>query len=439
MKVVLLTGLVLALIHGIVFRLSAQNPGEVDTAHEDYDPSALIDRLDEEALSETLDLGTIKLVTDETGEGALETTIAGGPNGSRLAEAYWELFGPDGFRYEAGFTDDEGRMSVEFLPAATYRLRVSKAGWRTAEVRFAVRPDLMTEVDVVLEEASESAVEGFVRIPAGTYVRGSPEDEPGRFSDEGPQHSVTVSRDFYLAATPVTWAEWNEVRDWALANGYTDLVEGRRGSHGNDRNTPNDPVTMVSWWDAVKWSNARSQMEGRRPVYYTSSGFGAANVLRTGEPELYVDWNANGYRLPTEAEWEYAARAGTETAFYTGAITRTGWSPVDPNLDEAGWFWGNSGERTHPVGQKQPNAWGLYDMHGNVWEWCWDVWDSDWYNRDQASGSDPRGPAAGSFRVFRGGCWSSLAGFCRSATRAGVIPAARYNNMGFRPVMTIRE
>jgi len=139
----------------------------------------------------------------------------------------------------------------------------------------------------------------------------------------------------------------------------------------------------------------------------------------------------NKYRLPTEAEWEYACRAGSNTAFANGGITETGCGH-DPNLDAMGWYCGNSGSKTHPVAQKKPNAWGLYDMHGNVWEWC-----QDWYG-DYPRGhvTDPAGPSSGSLRVNRGGGWSSNAGFCRSAFRDCYSPGFRYGYLGFRLART---
>jgi formylglycine-generating enzyme required for sulfatase activity len=137
-----------------------------------------------------------------------------------------------------------------------------------------------------------------------------------------------------------------------------------------------------------------------------------------------------------EAEWEYAARAGTKTAFANGGITHTGCSPPDPNLDDVGWYCGNDGVNgmgtTHPVAQKLPNAWGLYDMHGNVWEWC-----SDWYDYYPSSAvSDPSGPSSGLARVLRGGSWCAEAGYCRFANRAGSRPNKRFYDYGFRLVFS---
>jgi formylglycine-generating enzyme required for sulfatase activity len=136
------------------------------------------------------------------------------------------------------------------------------------------------------------------------------------------------------------------------------------------------------------------------------------------------------YRLPTEAEWEYAARAGSTTAFYNGGITNTGSSPVDPNLDKIGWYLGNSDSEPHPVAQKQANSWGLYDMSGNVYEWC-----ADWYGTYPTGAvTDPTGSTTGSNRVIRGGGWYNYAQNCRSAYRGSNSPGGRNLGIGFRLV-----
>ena len=226
---------------------------------------------------------------------------------------------------------------------------------------------------------------------------GSPEDEPGRhMTDESPQHRVTVNS-FYLAKFPVTQAEYEEIM-------------GVNPSHQNHRD-PNKPVDQVTWFNAIEYCNKRSIAEGLTPVY-TIQG-------------TNVTWNreANGYRLATEAEWEYACRAGTQTPFYSG-----------DNVDDAGWHRGNTRDpvtlsrSTFPVGQKIPNAWGLYDMHGNVLEWCW-----DWMENYTAEPKvNPIGPANGTRRVYRGGCWDFPASQCRSAYRFGNRPTFRMFYVGFR-------
>ncbi|MHC6201881.1 formylglycine-generating enzyme family protein [Breznakiellaceae bacterium SP9] len=218
----------------------------------------------------------------------------------------------------------------------------------------------------------------MVRIQSGTFMRGSPSTEAGRYSN-GAQHSVTIRKPFYMSKTEVTQKDYQ-----ALMGNNPSYFKG-----------DNLPVESVTWYDAVAYCNARSRKEGLTPAY-TISGTGVS-----------WDRSANGCRLPTEAEWEYACRAGTTTSYSSGS-----------SVDNAGWYWNNSGSETHPVGTKQANAWGLYDMHGNVYEWCW-----DWYG-DYSSGNqtDPGGAASGSYRVLRGGCWDSNAQFLRSAVRSGAAP-----------------
>jgi formylglycine-generating enzyme required for sulfatase activity len=241
-------------------------------------------------------------------------------------------------------------------------------------------------------------------IPAGTFRMGNITEHPEGLVAESPVHEVTITRPFLMARTEVTQAQYEAVM----------------GSNPSHFKGPDLPVERVSWYEAVEFCNELSRQEGLDPCY---SGSGSS---------ILCDFTANGYRLPTEAEWEYACRAGTETDFYTGNMTHSGSSPLDPALDRAGWYDGNSGSRTHPVGEKEPNAFGLYDMHGNVSEWCW-----DWYGSYASSpAGDPRGPASGSSRVLRSGSWDYIARYCRSAYRNTTNPVSRSYIFGFRLVRT---
>ena len=232
--------------------------------------------------------------------------------------------------------------------------------------------------------------DNFVRINGGTFTMGSPANEPGRDSDEV-QHQVTVSS-FYMGKYEVTQREWFDVT----------------GTNPSSFKGDNLPVETINWFDAVAYCNKRSQKEGLTPAY-TING-------------RNVTWNknANGYRLPTEAEWEYACRAGTITAYNTG----------DTINGNTGWYSANSGNTTHPVGQKPANRWGLHDMHGNVAEWCWD-WYGTYPTRAQ---TDPTGASSGSFRVIRSGYWYYTAVGVRSALRGRNIPSNRYDDLGLRLV-----
>ncbi len=223
----------------------------------------------------------------------------------------------------------------------------------------------------------------FSYIPSGSFVMGSPAGEPGRSADET-QHEVKLSKAFFMQTTEVTQKQWKDVM------GTSHSFFSTCGE--------NCPVQNVSWDDAQIFIAALNQL---------------------GEGTC---------RLPTEAEWEYAARAGSTTAFANGGITQTECSPADPNLNLMGWYCGNANDSIHPVGAKQANRWGLHDMHGNVWEWC-----QDWYGAyPTGSVTDPAGPATGSDKVFRGGSWDYAARFCRSALRSKFPAGFSWNNIGFR-------
>ena len=252
--------------------------------------------------------------------------------------------------------------------------------------------------------AAPSMSDDMLLIPAGSYRRGNITDHPTGDVGEKPVREVTITRPFLMGRTPVTQQQYERVTG--------DNPSGFRG--------PDLPVEQVTWYEAVEFCNELSRQEGLQPCY---SGSGETIVC---------DFTANGYRLPTEAEWEYACRAGTETDFYTGNLTHPASSPLDPALDRAGWYAGNIGRTTHAVGAKEPNAFGLYDMHGNVWEWCWDWSDGDYYTTGPAE--DPRGPQTGHMRILRGGSWYHPARQCRSAYRTRGRPDTRVNTSGFRIV-----
>jgi formylglycine-generating enzyme required for sulfatase activity len=217
----------------------------------------------------------------------------------------------------------------------------------------------------------------FAYVPAGSFSMGSPKSEIGSYSDERPQHNVTISQGFYLGQYEVTQAEWQAVMGTNPSN------FSRCGG--------NCPVERVSWGDVQQF-------------------LAKLNARNDG-------WK---YSLPTEAEWEYAARSAVPESFAR-------------NLAAVAWYIANSGGHTHPVGQKQPNVLGLYDMHGNVWEWCQDWYDKDYYASSPST--DPQGPASGQFRVLRGGSWDCLARCARTAIRyVGALPKDHDFKFGFRVV-----
>jgi len=271
---------------------------------------------------------------------------------------------------------------------------------------------------------SPPAPDGFALIPTGSFEMGDSLDGD---TNALPVHTVYVSA-FYMAKYLVTKADWDVVQTWGLTHNYTDLSTG-------EGKAVNHPVQTITWYDIVKWCNARSEKEGLTPCY-TLSGM----VYRTTNNSAVVcDWSANGYRLPTEAEWEKAARGGLNgkrfpwgdtithskanyysisTSSYDVSPTR-GWHPT----------WGTgSFPYTSPVGSFAANGYGLYDMAGNLWEWCWDR-DGSYTDGAQI---DPRGVASGSYRVLRGGSWNHYASQTRCAFRNGDSPINAYMIFGFR-------
>lgn len=217
----------------------------------------------------------------------------------------------------------------------------------------------------------------FVLVPAGEFYMGFLQEEKGRPDSESPAHRVTIKNPFYMGKSPVTQKQWKNIM-------------GNNPSHfkGGDR-----PVEMVSWKEAQKFVKKLNAIE-----------------------------NTDKYRLPSEAEWEYACKAGTQTRYFFGGD--------ESKLKECAWYAENSGRKTHPIGQKKPNSWGLYDMHGNVWEWVQDKW----HDNSTPSNGSIWEDGDGSFRVSRGGSWYCDPDSCRSAARFSRAPESRFANLGFRLV-----
>ena len=312
-----------------------------------------------------------------------------------LEGAGWSLTGPM-FREGSGDATLTGMFAGEYTLSWTPVLghRVPGSATRTCP-----------PMGSVMFTGSYAEELGMISIPAGTFQMGSPPDEPGRDPDET-LHTVTLTQGFYIAPTEVTEELWDKVM-------------------GSGASTSQLPKGWVTWDNAVAFCNQLSLKEDLTPAY----------VINGIEGD--VTWNraANGYRLPTEAEWEYACRAGNQAAFCNGPITDINIldRQLDPNLDQVGWYWLNSGGVVHDVGQKSPNDWGLYDMHGNVYEWVWDGYRPDY--QDLPSEDPVYDVQRGNYRVIRGGRMSYFAEACRSAGRH------YYGNefyctpwIGFRPV-----
>ncbi len=245
------------------------------------------------------------------------------------------------------------------------------------EVTPSGRPPLQPAGEVITNSIGMK----LVLIPAGEFLMGSPDSDSAASKRERPQHRVRITRPFYLGVYPVTQEQYERVMGKNPSNFTGDLQR---------------PVEQVSWEDATESCERLSKKEGKT------------------------------YQLPTEAEWEYACRAGSTTKWCFG--------DSDSQLGEYAWHRGNSGGTTHPVGEKEPNAWGLYDMHGSVWEWC-----ADWYKEDYYSASpaiDPKGPDPAGLRVLRGGSWDAHPGCSPSANPSRISPRPRHYGAGVRLART---
>jgi len=291
-----------------------------------------------------------------------------------------------GEAFYQGMKLDAGRYHVE-VSADGYELRkvwVTLFAGQDKSLDIHLKPVAVVQTVASKDKKiTNSLGMEFNYIEPGTFIMGSPSDEAGRTKIEK-QHQVTLTKGFYMQTTEVTQKQWQ-------------AVMGSNPSHfqkcGDDC-----PVESVSWDDVQDFIFKLNQREG-------------------GEI----------YRLPNEAEWEYAGRAGSTAAFASGGINETACGN-DDHLNTIGWYCGNSNNTPHPAAQKQPNTWGLYDLHGNVWEWC-----QDWYGHYPSSAvSDPIGASSDSLRVIRGGSWNSHARHCRSAYRFMNVPNYKFYDLGFR-------
>ena len=251
----------------------------------------------------------------------------------------------------------------------------------------------------------------MVSIPAGTFKMG-PE------YSGGPTMSVTLSA-FKMGKYEVTQEQYQEVMGTNPSYFSSNPAAGETQSKR--------PVEYVTWYDAIEFCNKQSVKEGLTPVYTITGRTPATGYPITGAT-VTANWRNNGYRLPTEAQWEYACRAGSTTDWYFGN--------TEANLKNYAWYSENASYMTHQVGKKTANAWGLYDMHGNVWEWCWDWYSWLYYEESGYVQSNPIGPTYGDYRVSRGGDWNYWAEYTRSAYRSYYSnPYARDSNVGFRVVL----
>lgn len=253
--------------------------------------------------------------------------------------------------------------------------------------------------------STQNPILELVKIEGGSFLMGSKDDNRIAENDEQKRHEVKVSP-FEINRLEVTVWEWKEYCK------KTKTALPKAPTWGwND----NYPITNITWFDAVKYCNWLSKQDGLKPAY-TLAG-----------PNVACDFTANGYRLPTEAEWEFAAKGGTKSknTYFSGS----------DELNEVAWYVKNSDRRPHAVGTKLPNELGIHDMSGNVWEWCW-----DWYNKDYykvEDGNNPKGPIRGEKKSVRGGSWDSQESYLRTANRISTVPSITNEFYGFRLARTI--
>jgi len=243
----------------------------------------------------------------------------------------------------------------------------------------------------------DESLKNLVWVDGGTFQMGSND-----YNSEKPIHEVKLDS-FYIGKYPVTFEEYDAF-----------CAATKRDKPGDEKWGRNRrPVINVNWYDAVAYCNWLSEQQNLQQVY-TING-----------TNIGINWRANGYRLPTEAEWEYAARGGNKSKGFKYAGSN--------DLDKVGWYSANAGSQTHPVGERDENELGIHDMSGNVWEWCWDWYDEKYYEQfKNRAAENPRGAEKGDYRVVLGGSWNNFDYFCRSTVRYGFFPVNRYDSVGFR-------
>ena len=301
---------------------------------------------------------------------------------------------------------DMGSGPTFQLRPDTYSVEVSKEGYYTQQDSFTVTPNRVIFNYYLAKKPEMVFVEGGTFDMGDTFGDG--------YSDEKPVHKVTLNS-FYIGKYEVTFTEYDVFCNATGRELPGDCLWGRE----------NRPVINVSWYDAVEFCNWLSEQEGLSTCYTIDKSRKDPNNTNSSVDVQWLitcDFSANGYRLPTEAEWEYACRGGSRSAQYKYAGSNT--------ADEVAWYRSNADSKTHPAGQKKPNELGIYDMSGNICEWCWDWYGSDYYSSSPSR--NPLGPEKGSSRVRRGGSWYYDGGSVRSADRYYDHADYRDSGIGFR-------
>ncbi len=407
------------------------------------------------------------------GANKVYTSVAIGIGTSTNCQVTWNVFPTNGplpefewsntwnsYGYVQFDGGDLGGATLEGTPSChTHELNGDGSAVTTAYVDNQTEPDmadsegplfaLAQDIDAFSANFDDSSslppLSGFAAIQAGTFTMGSPDGaspypigsgltppaELGRQSVEDP-HQVTLTRAFWMQTTEVTQGQWKTLSGGVNPSCFQEIT-------GPDCSTSNandlGPVEQVDWYSALAYANALSVSQGLQACYTLSGCTDPTTGWQDGVHSgctgaTFVGLDCTGYRLPTEAEWEYAARAGTTTATYAGNLTTT--SCDDTTLPPIAWFCGNAYYRTQAVGGKTANAWGLYDMLGNVWEWTWDR-----YGAYGGAATDPLGPATGEGRVRRGGGWNNQAWNARAASRNVAPPDYLRDRIGLRLVRSI--
>ncbi|OQY70433.1 MAG: hypothetical protein B6D45_11240, partial [Ignavibacteriales bacterium UTCHB3] len=338
-----------------------------------------------------------------------------------------------------------GASIIPSIKIGDYELTVSAKGYKTSHYKIKISDGVTTMLDIQLQPGSSGPAMAFV--PGGTFTMGCTSNRSDCNEDEFPNRNIAV-KSFYMSKTEVTVKQFSE---FVQATGYKTVAETEGSSlvwseegwkpvkgvnwrfneKGEELKTEDysKPVIYISWYDAIEFCNWLSEKDGLTPAYtIVKTQKDPSNKSDLDKVRWKVTGNisANGYRLPTEIEWEYAAKGGATT----GNLEYAG----SNSISEVGWYNGNSVHKLNPVAGKKPNALDIYDLSGNVWEWCW-----DWYDNYKSSGYDPAGPPSGKFKVIRGGSWDTESPGCKVSYRGSETASSRYPIVGFRVVSSGKE